>query len=74
MRRRIHYAGLAPEAKHRIAYRLVDRNPDDDLSEYYIALVYFALKLLDSWNIASVQRQHALLSADLPAERLGLDG
>jgi hypothetical protein len=44
------------------------------VSEYYIALVYYALKLLDSWNIASVQRQHALLSADLPAERLGLDG
>jgi CheY-like chemotaxis protein len=55
------------------AYRLVELNPNDDMSEYYIALLYIALNTLRFSSLASVQREHALLSASLLADRLNLE-
>ncbi len=52
-----------------IGYRLVERNPQADLSEYYIALYYYALNTIRFHSLLpSVQRQHALLSASLLAD------
>jgi len=56
-----------------LAGKLVERNPNADLSEYHIALFYTALNTLRFSSLAEVQREHALLSASLLADRLGLD-
>jgi CheY-like chemotaxis protein len=53
-----------------LAHRLVDQNPRDDISEYYIALFYNALNTLRFSSLETVQREHALLSASLLADRL----
>jgi DNA-binding response OmpR family regulator len=54
-----------------IGYRLVQHNPQADLSEYYIALFYYALNTLRFHSLLpSVQRQHALLTASLLADCL----
>lgn len=44
----------------------------DDPGEYAIALFFVALQTLQFFSLAPVQREHALLSASLLAERLGL--
>jgi CheY-like chemotaxis protein/thiamine kinase-like enzyme len=56
-----------------LASRLVERNPNDDMSEYYIALLYSALNTMRFSSLQQVQREHALLSASLLVDRLGLD-
>jgi DNA-binding response OmpR family regulator len=55
-----------------VARKLVEANPDDDISEYYIALLYNALNTLRFSSLSSIQREHALLCASLLADRLGL--
>lgn len=62
----------------RLAYRLLSmQSPQaeapDDIGEYYIALFFAALNTLQFFSLAPVQREHALLSASLLAERLGLE-
>jgi CheY-like chemotaxis protein len=56
-----------------LARKLVVQNPSDDISEYYIALFYNAMNMLRFYGPV-VQREHALLSASILAERLGLRG
>ena len=51
---------------------MVEFNPDDDISEYYIALLYIALNTLCYSSLPPVQREHALLSASLLADHLAL--
>lgn len=57
-----------------LARKLVSQNPGDDMSEYYIALFYNAVNILRFPSLAVRQREHALLSASLLADRLGLKG
>ncbi len=52
------------------AQRLVEQKPNDDMSEYYIALFYTALNTLRFSSLSSVQREHALLSASLLVDQL----
>ncbi len=53
-----------------LAQWLVDQNPDDDMSEYYVALLYNALATLDYSSLQPAQQEHALLSASLLAQKL----
>jgi len=56
-----------------IARRLVAQNPRDEINEYYIALLYYALNTIRFMEaLRTVQREHALLCASLLADRLGL--
>ncbi|MFN0087532.1 MAG: response regulator [Blastocatellia bacterium] len=55
-----------------IAYKLVERNPSDDIGEYYIALLYNALGYTRFLSLPNMQRQHALISASLMADRIGV--
>jgi DNA-binding response OmpR family regulator len=57
-----------------LARRLAHQNPNDDMSEYYIALLYNALNILRYYSLPPRQREHALLCASLLADRLGLKG
>jgi CheY-like chemotaxis protein len=57
-----------------LASQLVVQNLSDDISEYYIALFYYALNLLRFSSVPVGQREHALLSASILADRLGLKG
>jgi DNA-binding response OmpR family regulator len=57
----------------KLAFQLVEHNLVDDLSEYYIALLYCALNTLGFSSLQQVQREHALLSASLLVDKLGLD-
>jgi CheY-like chemotaxis protein len=62
----------------RLAYRLlIGQSPQgeahDEIGEYYIALFFAALNTLRFFSLAPVQREHALLSASLLAERLKLE-
>ncbi len=54
----------------RLACRLVEHNPSDDISEYYIALFYSALNTLQFFSLPLGLREHALLCASLLADRL----
>lgn len=54
------------------ARKMVERNPQNDISEYYIALLYVTLDTLQYYSLADEQRERALLSASLLVERLGL--
>jgi hypothetical protein len=56
----------------KLARKLVSQNPGDDISEYFIALLYHAVNTLRFRDLSIRQREHALLSASLLAERLGL--
>lgn len=56
-----------------LAYWMVERNPADDMSEYYIALLYRALDTLHYDDLKEEQHERALLSASLLIDRLGLD-
>lgn len=51
---------------------LVRQNPADDFSEYYAALLYTSLNTLRFKTLEQPQREHALLSACLLVDRLGL--
>lgn len=53
-----------------LAYELVKRKPNDDISEYYIALLYNALNAIRFSSLSSLQREHALLSASLLVDQL----
>jgi hypothetical protein len=53
-----------------LARSLVCQNPDNDISEYYVALFYNALNTLRYQNLAIEQREHALLCASLLAKRI----
>jgi CheY-like chemotaxis protein len=55
-----------------LAGQLVVQNPADDMSEYYIALFYYALNTIRYYSLSTVQREHALLSASLLGNHLGL--
>jgi CheY-like chemotaxis protein len=57
---------------YKIARKLVSQNPSDDMSEYYIALLYNALSATRFSTLLIEQREHAMLCASLLAERLGL--
>lgn len=57
-----------------LAHTLVKQKPDDDMSEYYIALLYNALNTLQFFSLSQEQREHALLCASLLADQLGLSG
>ncbi len=57
-----------------LASKLVAQNPGDDISEYYIALFYNAINTIRFYSLPAIQREHALLSASLLADRLGLKG
>ncbi len=54
--------------------KLVAQNPSDDMSEFYIALFYNAVNTFRYASLPSRQREHALLSASILADRLGLKG
>ncbi len=56
----------------KLAHKLVEQNPSDDISEYYIALLYNAMNTIGFTSLPSGQREHAVLSASLLADRLGL--
>lgn len=49
----------------RLARQLINQNPNDNIGEYYVALLYNALNTLDFQNLSVIQREHALLSASL---------
>lgn len=55
-----------------LAHWIVEKNPADDLSEYYIALLYLALDTLQYFSLREEQRERALLSASLLVDLLGL--
>ncbi|HEY1348060.1 MAG TPA: response regulator [Ktedonobacteraceae bacterium] len=57
-----------------LARQLVAQNLSDDISEYSIALFYYALNLLRFSSLPLGQREHALLSASILADRLELKG
>jgi hypothetical protein len=48
-----------------LSRKIVPPQAGDDLGEYHIALFYFALNSIRFRSLASVQRQHGLLSASL---------
>jgi CheY-like chemotaxis protein len=48
----------------------IDRNPSDDMDEYYVALLYDALFTLQFFSLSTRQREHAFLSASLLADKL----
>src|SRR5258706_4616405 len=56
----------------KLARQLIVQNPNDDMGEYYIALLYNGLNNIRFHSLKTVQREHALLSASLIAEKLGL--
>jgi hypothetical protein len=56
----------------KIARRVAAQNPADDMSEYHIAALYRTMNTLRFIALKPVQREHALLSASLLAEVLGL--
>ena len=55
-----------------IAHRLVQQNPNDDMSEYHIAVLYQSLNMIRFYGLPMAQREHALLSASLLVDRLGV--
>ena len=55
-----------------IAHKLVERRLGDDMSDYYVALIYYALGYLRYYALSRLQREHALLSASLLVDCLGL--
>ncbi|MBV8821595.1 MAG: hypothetical protein JO123_02265, partial [Ktedonobacteraceae bacterium] len=52
--------------------RLMPLNQIDDISEYYIALLYNAINTFRFYSLPTGQREHALLCASLLADQLGL--
>lgn len=56
----------------KLAGKLITQNPNDDMSEYYIASLYHAINTLRFKDLPARQREHALLCASLLTDRLGL--
>lgn len=56
-----------------LAGEMVGKGPIDDMSEYFIALLYSTLNTLRFSSLSEEQHQHALLSACLLADSLGLE-
>jgi CheY-like chemotaxis protein len=54
----------------RLAREKVHNNPLDDFAEYYIALYYLTLNSIRFNSLSTVQREHAIVSSALLAERL----
>jgi CheY-like chemotaxis protein len=48
-----------------IAHKIVPPQVADDMGEYYVALLYFALNSIRFHSLTEVQRQHGLLCASL---------
>jgi DNA-binding response OmpR family regulator len=57
-----------------LAYKLVGRNLNASLREYYVAVFYYALGYVRYYDLPKIQREHALLSASLLADCMGLGG
>ena len=57
-----------------LAYKLLAQRANDDISEYYIALFYNAVNTIRYYSLPFRQREHALLSASIIADRLELKG
>ncbi|HEY1348910.1 MAG TPA: response regulator [Ktedonobacteraceae bacterium] len=55
-----------------LARQMVRQNPNDDFNEYYGALLYTALNTMRFKTLEQEQREHALLSASLLVDKLGL--
>jgi hypothetical protein len=55
-----------------LARKKVANNPADDIGEYYIALMYYALNAMRFYSLPKLQREHAYAAAGLLAECLGL--
>lgn len=55
-----------------LAARLVAGNPTADIAEYYAASLFSSLNMIRFLALPHLTREHALLSAGLFAERLGL--
>lgn len=58
----------------KLAHKLVERRPGDDMSDYQIALTYYALGYLRYYELSRLQREHALLSASLLVDNLQIGG
>lgn len=55
-----------------LAYKLIAQKTNDTMGDYSIALIYYSLNLLRSYNLPVRQREHALLSASLLVDTLKL--
>lgn len=53
-----------------LPHKLMYQNPNDDMREYYVALLYHALNALNFSSLSIQQHEHALLSASLLTDRL----
>lgn len=58
----------------KLARDMVRQNHSDDFNEYYAALLYNALNTMRFKTLEKEQREHALLTASLLVDRLGLEG
>jgi CheY-like chemotaxis protein len=65
-------AGAVALYLRQVARRLVLPNPHSDLNEYHTAALYQTLNLIRFYSLPMQQREHALLSASLLVDRLGL--
>lgn len=54
------------------ARRLLAQNTHEDISEYHAALLFNALNTIRFYSLPNLQRQHALLTASLLCDRIGL--
>lgn len=57
-----------------LASKLIPHHQEDSMSEYYTALLYHALNTSRFRSLSTGQREHALLSASLLVDKLGLKG
>jgi hypothetical protein len=65
-------AGAVALYLRQIAGRLVQQNAHADLNEYHTAVLYQTLNMIRFYGLPLQQREHALLSASLLVECLGL--
>lgn len=56
----------------KLAWNLLRRSTHEEMEEYFIALYHHALNAIRFHDLSSTQRQHALLSASLLADKLHL--
>ncbi|WP_338254142.1 phosphotransferase [Dictyobacter halimunensis] len=55
-----------------LAWNVLGHKPQERMDEYYTALFYHALNTVRFYDLSQVQREHALLSASLLADKLRL--
>ncbi len=53
-----------------LAAKLISPHRDTDMSEYQVALLYYAINTIRFYALDTVQRQHALVSSSLLADRV----